>query len=249
MLDRKIAVVVGGGRDIGRAVSVALASEGARVAISYNNDERAAKETLEEIERAGGRAVMCKADATKSADMERLIATATESLEGGIDVLANVVGGLVARKSIAEMDEEFFDFVIRLNVHSVFNAVKAALPKLNDGASIINFSSQAGRDGGGPGAAAYATGKGAVMTLTRSMAKEFGARGVRVNAICPGMISTSFHDRFTKNEVRAKVAGATPLGREGKAAEVADLVVYLASPQSSFVTGACFDINGGSLFS
>lgn len=249
MLDGRIAVVVGGGRDIGRAVSVALAAAGARIAISYNNDERAARETLEEIERAGGRAFVCKADATKAPDMERLMATATESLGGGVDVLANVVGGLVARRPIAEMDEEFFDLVIRLNVHSVFNAVKAALPKLNDGASIINFSSQAGRDGGGPGAAAYATGKGAVMTFTRSMAKEFGARGIRVNAVCPGMINTSFHDRFTKSDVRAKVAGATPLGREGGAHEVADLVRYLASSQSSFITGACFDINGGSFFS
>ena len=118
-----------------------------------------------------------------------------------------------------------------------------------EGASIVNFASQAGRDGGGPGAAAYATSKGAVMAFTRSMAKELGKKDIRVNAICPGMINTSFHDRFTKDAVRTMVAGATPLGREGRPEEVADLTVYLASADSTFINGACIDINGGTLFS
>jgi 3-oxoacyl-[acyl-carrier protein] reductase len=120
---------------------------------------------------------------------------------------------------------------------------------MGDGAAIVNLSSLAGRDGGGPGAAAYATSKGAVMTFTRTLAKELGPRNIRANCVCPGMISTTFHDTFTKVEVRANVAKGTPLRREGQAREVADLVAYLASSESSFITGASVDINGGLFFS
>src|SRR5690606_5420705 len=110
-------------------------------------------------------------------------------------------------------------------------------------------SSLAGRDGGGPGASAYATSKGAVMTFTRAMAKELGPRNIRVNCVCPGMIATTFHDTFTKDAVRAAVAASTPLRREGQAKEVADLVAYLAPPEASFINGASVDINGGLNFS
>lgn len=166
-----------------------------------------------------------------------------------IDILVNVAGGLVARKTIDEMDLEFFNFVIGLNLTSTFLLTKYVTPHMEKGASIINFSSQAGRDGGGPGASAYATSKGAVMTFTRAMAKELGARGIRVNSLCPGMISTTFHDTFTKEEARKNVANATPLRREGSPDEVADVVAYLASDEASFLTGVNLDVNGGLLFS
>jgi len=122
---------------------------------------------------------------------------------------------------------------------------QAALPLMTDGGSIVNFSSLAGRDGGGGGSLAYASTKGAVMTFSRGLAKELGSRKIRVNAVCPGMIATKFHDDFTKPEIRAKVAASVPLGREGQAEEVAQLVTYLASSQSSYINGACIDINGG----
>jgi 3-oxoacyl-[acyl-carrier protein] reductase len=248
-LKNKTAVVIGGGRDIGRSVSISLAAEGANVVVNYQNDKASAEETVRQITDAGGKAIICQADATKLDDMQRLVALTCETYGDEIHVLANVVGGLVARKALAEMDEAFFDHVMRLNVHSVFFATQAVAPKMPEGSAIVNFASQAGRDGGGPGAAAYATSKGAVMAFTRSMAKELGKQGVRVNAICPGMINTSFHDRFTKDAVRTMVAGATPLGREGNPEECAGLTVYLASSDSSFINGACIDINGGTLFS
>ena len=147
------------------------------------------------------------------------------------------------------MDEEFFEHVMKLNLTSTFLMTKAVVPLMSDGSSIVNLSSLAGRDGGGPGAAAYATSKGAVMTFTRAMAKELGPSNIRVNCVCPGMIATTFHDEFTKDAVRANVAGATPLRREGQAQEVADLVAYLASDESSFMTGTSVDINGGLAFS
>ena len=136
-----------------------------------------------------------------------------------------------------------------VNFKSAVFVTQAFKPLMGKGASIINFASQAARDGGGPGASLYAASKAAVMTFTRAMAKEFGPDGIRVNALCPGMIATKFHDDFTKDEVRTKVAAGTPLRREGNASEVADLVSYLASDESSFVTGNNIDINGGLAFS
>jgi 3-oxoacyl-[acyl-carrier protein] reductase len=245
----KTAIVVGGGRDIGRSVSIALAREGAKVVVNFNNDATAAQATVDDITKAGGDAILVKADATKLDDMHALVKAAQAAFGDQIDILATVAGGMVARKTLDEMDEEFFDWVMRLNVHSAFFAMKAAVPHMTAGASVINFSSQAGRDGGGPGATAYATGKGAVMTFTRGMAKELGPKGIRVNAVCPGMIATSFHDRFSKDEVREKVAGMTPLRRQGAADEVADVVTFLASDEAAFLTGVCLDVNGGLLFS
>ncbi|MEQ8205007.1 MAG: SDR family oxidoreductase, partial [Woeseia sp.] len=186
---------------------------------------------------------------TKQADVENLVAATRAEFGESLDILVNVVGGLIARKSLAEMDAEFFESVMRLNVTSCFLTSKYVTPHMGDGAAIVNLASLAGRDGGGPGAAAYATSKGAVMTFTRALAKEFGPKNIRANCVCPGMIATTFHDTFTKDAVRANVAGATPLRREGQASEVADLVAYLASPASSFITGASVDINGGLNFS
>ena len=248
-LEGKVAIVTGGARDIGRAVSEALAARGAKVVVNYFNSPADGDATVKAIETAGGTAIAMRGDMTKQSDVENLVNQTREAFGDSIDILVNVVGGLVARKPLAEMDETFFDGVMKLNVTSTFLACKAVVPHMGDGGSIINFASQAGRDGGGPGAAAYATSKGAVMTFTRAMAKELGPSNIRVNCVCPGMISTTFHDTFTKDEVRANVAAGTPLRREGQAGEVADLVTYLASPESSFIAGASLDINGGLLFS
>ena len=125
---------------------------------------------------------------------------------------------------------------------------KACLPHMGEGSSIVTFASQAGRDGGGPGATAYAASKGAVMTYARGLAKELGPK-IRVNSLCPGMIDTDFHNTFTKDEVRSHVANITPLKREGSSEDVANLAVFLASDDASFMTGNNIDINGGILFS
>ena len=248
-LEGKVAIVAGGARDIGRAVSEKLAAEGAKVVVNFYNNQSDGDATVAAIQEAGGQAIAVGGDMTKAADVENLVAAAKETFGESIDILVNVVGGLVARKTLDEMDEAFFEGVVRLNLTSAFLTTKAVVPHMGDGSSIINFASQAGRDGGGPGATAYATSKGAVMTFTRAMAKELGPKDIRVNCVCPGMISTTFHDTFTKDEVRANVAAGTPLRREGAASEVADLVAYLASAESSFLTGVSLDINGGLYFS
>lgn len=248
-LKGKTAIVTGGSRDIGRAVSEQLAAAGANVVVNWCNSEGPANDTLAAIADAGGNAIAVKADVTKPDDVTRLVAETQAQFGETIDILVNVTGGLVARKPLADMDMDFFNHVLQLNVTSTFLMTKAVAPFMPEGSAILNFASQAGRDGGGPGAAAYGTAKGAVMTFTRAMAKELGPRGIRVNSLCPGMIATTFHDTFTKDEVRAAVAAGTPLRRQGNAEELARTVVNLVSEDTSFVTGANIDINGGTFFS
>lgn len=244
----KVVLVTGGGRDIGGEISKKLAGLGAKVCYNYFEDDDKGEKTLKFIKENGGLAVMVKGDLTKQHDINNLVDTCIASYGKQIDILVNVTGGLVARKTMEEMDEKFWDFLMALNMKTVFMVTKAVLPHMQPGGAIINFSSQAARDGGGPGAIAYAASKGAVLTFTRGLAKELGPKGIRVNAVSPGMINTTFHDTFTKPEVREKVAAATPLRREGEAKEVADLVVYLASDEASFITGASVEINGGTYF-
>jgi len=244
----KVAIVTGGARDIGRQVSLKLASEGALVCINYYDNPTDAQDTLKMIEEKGGKAIIVQGDMTNLEDVENLVNKCRESFGDVISILVNVAGGLVGRKTMLEIDEKWWDFVINLNLKTVFMVTKAALPYMTEGGSIINFSSQAARDGGGPGAIAYSTAKGGVLTMTRGLAKELGPKKIRVNAVSPGMINTTFHNVFTKPEVREKVAASTPLRREGEADEVADLVLYLASDSSSFITGTSIEINGGTYF-
>ena len=247
-LNGKTAIVTGGGRDIGRACALRLASEGASVAINYHSSSEGALSAVAQIKAAGGQAFALQGDMTDAADVDKLVAQTKVQFGDEVGVVVHVTGGLVARKTIADMDIAHWNAVMDLNVTSLYHLAKAVTPHMPAGSSFVTFASQAGRDGGGPGAIAYAASKGAVMTMTRGMAKEFGPK-IRVNAVCPGMIDTDFHNTFTKDEVRKNVAGATPLKREGHSDEVANLVAFLASDHSSFMTGTSLDINGGILFS
>jgi len=245
-LKNKTAIVTGAGRDIGRACAERLAAEGANVALSFHASSAGADEAVAAIKAAGGNAIAVQADLTNPADAENLVKQTVDAF-GGVDILVNNSGGIVARKTIKEMDLEHWNHVMSLNTTSTFLMVKACLEHMKQG-TIVNIASQAGRDGGGPGSIPYASSKGAVMTMTRGLAKELGP-DIRVNAICPGMIDTDFHNIFTKPEVRTHVANASPVKREGVPEDIANLVYYLASDQSAFMTGANIDINGGMLYS
>ncbi len=242
----KTAIVTGGGRDIGRACALRLASEGANVAINYFSSSDGADSAVKEITDAGGSAFALKGDLSSQEGVSALV-DKTVSEFGGIDVLVNNTGGLVARKTIAEMDLAHWQTVMDLNLTSIFLMVKACLPHMKKG-TIVNLASQAGRDGGGPGSIPYASSKGAVMTMTRGLAKELGP-DIRVNALCPGMIDTDFHNIHTKPEVRTMVENAAPVKRQGTPEDIANMVAFLATDQSAFVTGTNIDINGGMLFS
>lgn len=247
--DGKVAVVTGGSRDIGRSISIKLAEEGVKVVVNYFNSEAGSKEVVDTIKSMGGEAIAIKADVSNLDDIQNLKAKTVEAFGQKVDILVNNAGGLFARKKLHEFDEAFYDLVMNVNFKGTVFVMQAFEPLMGEGGSIINLSSLAARDGGGGGSSLYASSKGAVTTFTRGMAKELGPKGIRVNAICPGLIGTKFHDDFTTDEVRKAVAGKTPVRREGTADEVADLVVYLASDKSTFVTGANFDINGGLAFS
>lgn len=248
-LKNKVAVVTGGSRDIGRSISVKLAKEGAKVVVNYFNNESAKNETMAAIKAVGGEAIAVYGDVTKQSDINTIVEKTTAAFGKNIDILVNNAGGLFARKTIEALDEKFYNLVMDVNFKSTVFVIQAFKPLMRSGASIINLASQAGRDGGGSGSVIYAASKGAVMALTRNWAKELGPQGIRINAVCPGLIGTKFHDDFTTDEIRDKVANSTPLRREGSPDEVADLVAYLASNEASFITGNNIDINGGLAFS
>jgi 3-oxoacyl-[acyl-carrier protein] reductase len=247
-LNGKVAFVTGGARDIGRQVSLKLVEAGAKVCVNYFTNKEQADETLQLIKNAGGEAIVVQGDMTKIADVKKTVDACVNAFGNTIHVLVNVAGGLMGRKPLADLTEEFWDAVIDLNLKSAFLVAKEVVPHMTEGGAIVNFSSQAARDGGGFGALAYATAKGGILTMTRGLAKELGPKGIRVNCVSPGMINTTFHNTFTKPEVRTNVANATPLRREGEAREVGDLVVYLAGDASSFINGESIEINGGSYF-
>jgi len=245
-LKGKTAIITGGGRDIGSAIAVKFAEEGANVAINYFASSAGADATVAKIEAAGGKAIAVQGDLNNQADVDGLVAKTMEAF-GGIDVLVNNAGGLIARKTIAEMELEHWNAVMTLNLTSTFMMTKACLAHMKSGA-IVNLASQAGRDGGGPGAVAYATSKGAVMTMTRGLAKELGP-DIRVNALCPGMIDTDFHNIHTPDAGRRGFEANAPLKRQGDVVDAANLVLFLACDDSAFITGTNIDLNGGMLFS
>lgn len=246
-LQGKTAVVTGGGRDIGLACVKALAAEGANVAINYHSSADGANKAVSDITAAGGKAFAMQGDMTKEEEVQAFIARTVEEF-GSIDIAMPITGSLVARVPTAEMTMAHWHTVMNVNATSCMLLIMTALPHFNKGGAIVTMASQAARDGGGGGSVAYAASKGAVLTMTRSWAKELGP-DIRVNAMNPGMINTDFHNVFTKPEVREHVANVTPLKREGKSEDVANLAVYLASDDAAFITGACIDINGGMLFS
>ncbi|WP_299614607.1 SDR family NAD(P)-dependent oxidoreductase [uncultured Tateyamaria sp.] len=240
------AIVTGGGRDIGLAAALKLASEGANVAINYFSSGDGADAAVEKINAQGGRAFSMQGDLTRQEDVDALVSRTVEEF-GSIDILVNNAGGLIARKKMAEMDLDHWNAVMDLNLTSVFMITKACLEHMTTGV-VVNLASQAGRDGGGAGAVAYATSKGAIMTMTRALAKELGP-DIRVNALCPGMIDTDFHNIHTADAARRGYEAAVPVKRQGTIEDTANLILFLACDDSAFITGANIDINGGMLFS
>src|SRR5215213_1648123 len=247
-LSGKVALVTGGGRDIGRAVVLALAARGASVVINYNASAGRAEALVGEVETAGGRAMAVRGDVTDAAEVSSLIAATQKFGGGAIDILVNNAGGIIARRKLDEMDGAFWDAVLTLNLKSVFLVTQAAVPVMPAGSAIVNLASLAARDGGGGGALAYSAAKGAVLTLTRGLSKELAPKKIRVNCVSPGMIDTTFHDTFTSPEVRKAVASRTSVGREGTSEDVANAIVFLATDASAYITGESIEINGGLYF-
>lgn len=244
----KVALVTGASSGIGYATALLLAGRGATVAAHYNATREGAERAVRDITAKGNRAFIVQADVTRKAEVDRLFAEVI-GREGWLDIVVNNAGDLIERQPIAEMREELFDRIMALNLKSVFFCCQAALQHMlprREGV-IVNMASIAARNGGGPGAVAYAASKGAVLTLTKGLAREVAGSGVRVNCVAPGVIATRFHERHSTPEVFQRFVSTIPLGRAGTAEEIAEVIAFLASPRSSFLIGETIEINGGQL--
>ncbi|MDB4293527.1 glucose 1-dehydrogenase [Maribacter sp.] len=246
-LTGKNILITAGAQGIGEAITKHFIDNGANVAIHYFSSAKTANELVSYAIGKGQKAVAIAGDLTKEGDANALVERTIEAF-GGLDILINNAGSLVARRMLNEMEAEFWHKVMDINLTSMLFVTRAAAPYLakNDNSSIINLASLAGRKGGHPGSLAYSTSKGAILTLTRALATELGPQGTRVNAVAPGLIlGTSFHNTHTTKASADKTTAGIPIQRAGNAADVARAVVYLASEYDGFITGATLDINGG----
>lgn len=243
----KNVLITAGAQGIGESITKHFVDSGANVAIHYFSSAETANKLIEYATSKGQKAIAISGDLTKEADANAMIKKTIEAL-GGLDILINNAGSLVARKMLNEMETEFWHKVMDINLTSMMFVTRAAAPYLakNKNSSIVNLASLAGRKGGHPGSLAYSTSKGAILTLTRALSSELGPQGIRVNAVAPGLIlGTSFHNTHTTKESAAATTAGIPIQRAGNAADVARAVLYLASEYDGFITGATLDINGG----
>ncbi len=245
LLEGRCALVTGASSGIGRAIALAMGRQGARVGVNYHQNQAGANEVAEVIRRSGGDATTVYADVTRSAEVRVMVENVRKAW-GPIDILVNNAGDLLGPRTIGEMTEEFWGEVMGLNLTSPFLCVQAVWEEMasRKSGSIVNISSIAGRHGGAANLA-YSAAKGGLLTYTKALARELAPYGVRVNAVAPGVIATPFHDRHTPPELLQQYIARIPWGRAGTAEEVAEVVVFLASPSSGYVTGQTVDVNGG----
>ena len=244
----QVALITGASSGIGRATAEAMGRQGARVGVNYCKNQVGAEQAAETIRKAGSEALVLRADVTRNADVLAM-AEAVRKEWGRIDILVNNAGDLLARHTLANMTEEYWDLIMALNLKSAFLCVKAVWEEMvaRKSGCIVNVSSIAGRNGGGPGVAAYAAAKGGLLTYTKSLAKELAPHGVRVNGIAPGVIATPYHERYSPAEVMQRLVALIPLGRAGTSEEIADVIVFLASLAARYITGETIEVNGGML--
>lgn len=247
-LSGKVALVTGSNAGIGREIALTLANSGATVAINYLNDQNSAAEVVELIRSNGGTAEAFQADVTDINQINSMIEGIKDKLGSMPDILVNNAGHLVKRVPNVEMTEEHYTKVMDVNFKSCVLMCKTVAPSMIEKGSgkIVNVTSLAAHDGGGPGASIYAAGKGAVLTYTKGLAKELAKHQINVNAISPGFIGqTAFHSTFTPDEARKATISKIPLGREGTPKDVANTVLFLVSSLSDYLTGETIEINGG----
>lgn len=246
-LTGKTALVTGGSRGIGRGIAERLGRDGARVAVHYNGDVAAAKETVAAIESAGGSAFAIQATLGVPGDARTLF-DAFDAQADGLDILVNNAGIDGIREPIGGTDEQSFDRAFAVNTKAPFFITRAALERMRDGGRIVNISTGLTHGARMPELIAYTMTKGALDAFTAILAKEVGPRGITVNAVAPGIVDTDMNAGWLRNdEAQATVAAMSPLRRVGQPADIADVVGFLASADSRWVTGQWIDATGGAL--
>ena len=243
LLDGKTALVTGASRGIGRAIALCLAAEGARVAINYAGNVKAAEEVKASIEAAGGTAILCQADIADSAAVEAMIADVVKEF-GAIDILVNNAG-ITRDTLLMRMKDEDFAKVLDTNLKGVFYCTKAVskLMMKKRAGRIINMASVVGLVGNA-GQTNYAAAKAGVIGFSKSAAKELASRGITVNVVAPGFIGTDMTAGLPES-VKEKMLTDIPLGRMGEPEDVASAVLFLASDQASYITGQVVNVDGG----
>lgn len=249
MHQNPVAIVTGGSRGIGAATSKLLAEHGFSVCINYLKDDLAAKKTQDEILTRGGHCILVKADVSVSSEVSRLFKTVDSEL-GSLSLLVNNAGILKEQCRLDEMSEERFRDVLQTNVMSCFLCSKEAIQRMSTkygghGGAIVNVSSGASKSGSPNEYVDYAASKGAIDTLTRGVAMEVAAEGIRVNAVRPGLIYTDIHAAGGEPDRIERLKNRIPMQRGGEPEEVAEAILWLATEKSSFVTGSFIDPSGG----
>lgn len=243
MLNDCVAIVTGSGRGIGRAIAQELAVAGAKVVVNYAGRADKAEETVQLIREAGGECIAVQADVSQAADVDRLIKTTLEHF-GKIDILVNNAG--ITRDSLLlRMKEVDWDAVLATNLKGVFlctKAVSKGMLKQRSGV-IVNISSVVGLSGNA-GQANYAAAKAGIIGFSKSIAKEFASRGIRVNVVAPGYISTDMTETLGE-AMHSEVLRAIPLGRLGEPEDIAKVVRFLVSPEAAYITGQTLCVDGG----
>ena len=245
----KTALVTGASRGIGAAAAVGLARAGVtRVLVHYNRYREGAEETVTAVRAAGAQAEALGGDLGDTEGLRAFVAMLTAAAPE-VDILINNAGSLVQRARLLESDEALFDRVMNLNFKSTWAITRAVAPAMARKRSgiIVNVSSIAARNGGGPGAGVYAAAKAAVMTITKGWAKELAPLGIRVNAVSPGTVDNYFHQQFSTRQILDNVVAQTPAGRLGTNEDIADVIVFLCSEAARYVHGQTIEVNGGSV--
>ena len=250
-LSGKSVLITGASTGIGAAVARGFGRCGAKVGVHYHRSGEAAEQVAAAVRHAGGAAVVLQGDVTDQADVARIIEGHIQSFTR-LDVLINNAGDVIRRSAFEDLSEQLIDDIIALNARSVVTACRLAVPHfIRQGqGSVINTTSLAARQSGGPGSSIYTAAKGFVQSLTRFLAREYARHNIRVNAVAPGLIMTPLQDRNTTPEQLEAMARAIPLGRAGQPEDCVGAFVFLASDAlSGFITGATIDVNGGAYLS
>lgn len=248
-LTGKTALVTGGAIGIGREIALELADAGADVAVTWFNHEAEGREVVGAVGQRGRRAAGRQLDATDSDGTTAAVGELADAL-GGLDILINNSGGLLARQTIEGMSDDHWHRVIAVNLDSTFYCCRAALEHLRAEGRIVNVSSLAGHNGGSNGSTAYATAKAALFGFTRGFAKELAPKRITVNAVAPGLIlDTPFHETFTPEDAQERTIAQIPMARPGYPPDVASAVTWLCGEGAAWITGEIININGGQYFS